>query len=56
MMLGVTSCGSSANKACKEMLKQNGETEFSFEKTPKAALEEIEATVQAGFDSIVLQE
>lgn len=52
----VSTARSTISTACKSMLKQNGETEFTFQKTPKEALEEIEATVQSEFDSIILQE
>ncbi len=52
----VSTARSSISSAIKSVLKQNGESEFTFAKTPKEALEEIEANVQAAFDSVVLQD
>ena len=52
----VSTARGSISSAIKKMLKQNGETEFTFSQTPKEALEEIEANVQAAFDSVILQD
>lgn len=52
----VSTARSAISSAVTSMLKKNKETEFTFSKTPKEALEEIEANVQAAFDSVVLQD
>lgn len=44
------------SSAIMSTLKRKDALEFTFEKTPKEALESIEQTMQTAFDSVVLQE